>query len=71
MHLVVRLGSWSNLREWFKACMTQESLTDNSILKFSALGGDTAVEEEYVYEPVGNRRKPSKVPPPLYRRPEL
>ncbi len=33
--------------------------------------GESAVEEEYVYEPVGAKRRPSKVPPPLYRRPEL
>jgi len=39
--------------------------------QLAALGGETAVEEEYVYEPVGAKRRPSKVPPPLYRRPEL
>jgi hypothetical protein len=35
---------------------------------FSALGGESAVEEEYIYEP---KRRPPKVPPPPYRRPEL
>ncbi|THH19300.1 hypothetical protein EW146_g1830 [Bondarzewia mesenterica] len=34
-----------------------------------ALGNEPTVEEEYVYEPVGSKRKaPSKVPPPLQRR---
>ncbi|KAH9079416.1 hypothetical protein EDB83DRAFT_2342468 [Lactarius deliciosus] len=40
--------------------------------QLAALGSESAVEEEYVYEPVAPpQRRPSKVPPPLYRRPEL
>jgi len=38
--------------------------------QLAALGGESAVEEEYIYEP-GPKRRPSKVPPPPYRRPEL
>jgi hypothetical protein len=68
MHLVVRLGSWSSLRK-SSSPPYPGPLADGTL--FSALGGESAVEEEYVYEPVGARRKPSKVPPPLYRRPEL
>jgi hypothetical protein len=38
---------------------------------FSALGNDAPhVEDEYIYEPVGSKRK-AKVPPPLPRRSEL
>lgn len=42
------------------------------LLTFSVLGNDNpqSVEEEYVYEPAGSKRKP-KVPPPLPRRSEL
>lgn len=69
MPLVVRLGSWSNLRKSIKTknpCITADSSLP------SALGGESAVEEEYVYEPAGPpKRRPSKVPPPSYRRPEL
>lgn len=68
MHLVVRLGSWSSLRKSSETHIPGP-LADGTL--FSALGGETAVEEEYVYEPAGAKRRPSKVPPPLYRRPEL
>jgi hypothetical protein len=38
---------------------------------YSALGSDgQAVEEEYVYDLPGSRRRP-KVPPPIQRRSEL
>ncbi|KAI0054082.1 hypothetical protein FA95DRAFT_34474 [Auriscalpium vulgare] len=48
------------------------SRRENWIMEqLAALGGESAVEEEYVYEPVGAKRRPSKVPPPSYRRPEL
>jgi len=32
--------------------------------QIAALGGETSVEEEYVYEPVGAKRRPSKEIPP-------
>jgi len=39
---------------------------------YSALGGESAVEEEYMYEqPVSNKRRPAKVPSPFQRRSEL
>jgi len=39
--------------------------------QLAALGSESSVEEEYIYEPVGAKRRPAKVPPPPYRRPEL
>jgi hypothetical protein len=39
--------------------------------QLAGLGGESAVEEEYIYEQAAPKRRPSKVPPPLYRRPEL
>lgn len=42
------------------------------IVSYSALGNDDpqTVEDDYVYEPVGAKRK-AKVPPPSPRRSEL
>ena len=68
MHLVVKLGSWSNLRKSFET-FRLGTIADGVL--FSALGSESAVEEEYIYEPVGAKRRPAKVPPPPYRRPEL
>ncbi|KAI0062259.1 hypothetical protein BV25DRAFT_1804127 [Artomyces pyxidatus] len=42
------------------------SRRENWIMEqLTVLGGDAAVEEEYVYEPVGAKRRPSKELPPI------
>jgi hypothetical protein len=66
----VRAGLWNTYSEQFPIALQLTVIDDNS---YRDIGNDypqQAVEEDYVYEPVGVKRK-AKVPPTPPRRSEL
>jgi len=69
-HDASRRESW--IMEQLQYVFLSSCLPLNSFTCLSALGNDSPqhVEEEYIYEPLGSKRK-AKVPPPLPRRSEL